>query len=512
MKTKIKFIFFTTVIVLALSSKEVVAQRSLGFRYLDYGEIAHKRPGLDGNLYLLNLWKEQPDYIQEIYKIAFHVLAGNSESTFAEVARDSNFLRLCENNGITHLGGPMVGNISKSGGSIWLRTIKPASVEVHIDVNGEIKKYGPVLSGEETDMSGVIEITGLSPGTSYPYNVYVDDEPINVAQSYITTTPLNSSPEEVRIAFGTCFHRWGLSNEIMLKQIKSRRPLAFLLGGDVAVQDRHNNVGLHRADYLLRDFQPAWKNLVSSLPVYSTWDDHDYFSDDAYNIPEGYTQEDKEAVWEVFRHSWNNPSYGFGEEGKGVFFRTRIGPADIIMLDNRYFREKGSYLGDEQFEWLKAQLLDCKGPFIILSNGTMWSDYVSDGKDSWGAFDPEGREELFTFIEENNIGGVLLISGDRHGARGFKIPRSSGFDFYEFGVASLGGWLGALPIKSEWDTQLYGMSREYAFGEFAFNTNLTDPEVTFRLIHETGDIMYDVTLKKSQLTPKKTEKDIRVID
>jgi alkaline phosphatase D len=171
-----------------------------------------------------------------------------------------------------------------------------------------------------------------------------------------------------------------------------------------------------------------------------------------------HTQEDKEAAWNVFRYAWNNPSFGLGEEGKGVFFRTRIGPADVIMPDNRYFREKGSYLGDEQFKWLKAQLLECKGPFIILSNGTMWSDYVSNGKDSWGVFDPEGREELFTFIEENKIGGVLLISGDRHGARGFKIPRPSGFNFYEFGVASLGGWLGALPIKAEWYVSLFFLS------------------------------------------------------
>jgi len=68
----------------------------------------------------------------------------------------------------------------------------------------------------------------------------------------------------------------------------------------------------------------------------------------------------------------------------------------------------------------------------------MWSDYVSGGKDSWGTKDPAGRERIFNFIEENNIKGVLLISGDRHGARGFRIPRPSGYEFYEFEPASLG--------------------------------------------------------------------------
>jgi alkaline phosphatase D len=89
--------------------------------------------------------------------------------------------------------------------------------------------------------------------------------------------------------------------------------------------------------------------------------------------------------------------------------------------------------------WLETQLQDCKGPFIVLSSGTMWSDYISDGKDSWGKHDREGRERIFDLIEQNRVPGVLLISGDRHGARGFRIPRRSGFAFYEFEVASLGG-------------------------------------------------------------------------
>ena len=176
------------------------------------------------------------------------------------------------------------------------------------------------------------------------------------------------------------------------------------------------------------------------------------------------------------------------------------------MLDNRYFREKGNFLGDEQMAWLKEQLLDCKGPFIILSSGSMFNDYVSK-KDSWGSIDPEAREEIFSLIEENNIGGVLLISGDRHGARGFKIPRPSGFTFYEFEMGSLGGRVGPPPINAEWDTQLFGVSGEYTFGEFSFDTNLPDPEVTFKAIHERGTVFYKITLKKSQLTPSNSMKD-----
>jgi alkaline phosphatase D len=176
------------------------------------------------------------------------------------------------------------------------------------------------------------------------------------------------------------------------------------------------------------------------------------------------------------------------------------------MLDNRYFRkderEKHAFLGEEQMQWLKEQLLDCRGPFIILSCGTMWSDYVSNGKDSWGVYDPDGREEIFSLLEENNIGGVLLISGDRHGARGFTIPRQSGYKFYEFEVASMGARVGPPATRPEWDNQLYGIAGRFAFGEFTFFPSKPDPEVVFRLIDENGETIYKLRLQRSQLTPK----------
>ncbi|MHC4249732.1 MAG: alkaline phosphatase D family protein, partial [Planctomycetota bacterium] len=202
--------------------------------------------------------------------------------------------------------------------------------------------------------------------------------------------------------------------------------------------------------------------------------------------------------------AWNNPYYGLGDDGGGIFQHTRIGPCDIIMTDNRYFRQndgKHAFLGARQMEWLLATLRACKGPFIIMSCGTMWSDYVSNGKDSWGRYDPEGREEIFDLIEKNRIAGVLLVSGDRHGARGFRIPRPSGYEFYEFEPASLGGRAGPPPTSSKWDTQLYGFSNKFAFGEFTFDTSRADPTVTFRLIQDSGDTLYETTLGRSQLTP-----------
>jgi alkaline phosphatase D len=131
----------------------------------------------------------------------------------------------------------------------------------------------------------------------------------------------------------------------------------------------------------------------------------------------------------------------------------------------------------------------------------MWSDFVSGGKDSWGKYDPQGREEIFSLIEKHKIPGVLLVSGDRHGARGFRIPRPSGFAFHEFEPASLGGRTGPPATSNKWTTQLYGFSNKFAFGEFTFDLKPRDPTVTYRLVEATGDILYQLTLSRSQLTP-----------
>jgi alkaline phosphatase D len=157
----------------------------------------------------------------------------------------------------------------------------------------------------------------------------------------------------------------------------------------------------------------------------------------------------------------------------------------------------------EQQKWLKNVLLKSTAPFKVISSGTMWSDYITNGKDSWGTWDTLGREEIFNLIEKENIPGVLLISGDRHGARSFTIKRPSGFTLYEFEAASLGGVPGPEAIAKDSANQLFGYSGTdvIAFGEFTFDTTGDKPLVVFRLIDEFGKIIEEHSLSYSRLTP-----------
>jgi alkaline phosphatase D len=468
------------------------------------------RGDLVGNMQLLNLWGDQPEAAQRLYEAAYKILAARPDASFADLASDAVVQRLCVEAGVTHFGGPMLGAVRSDGAAVWLRTLRPAKVEVRMTVDGHEKAFGPVASTEQSDLTAVVEISGLKPDTRYPYRVLTDGKPISTATTGTLVTSPAAGPAKARIAFGSCFHRWGLGNPRQAEALCQREPTALLVYGDIAVQDRDNHLGLHRADYLLRDFHPAWQRIAASFAVYATWDDHDHFNNDKWGLPNGYTEKDRQGVWEVFRHAWNNPSYGFNDERRGVFLHTRVGPCDVILVDHRYFRTartnasdpSGNFLGSQQMQWLEKQLLDCKGPFIILSCGTMWSDYVSNGKDSWGKYDPQGREAIFNLVEKHRIPGVLLTSGDRHGARVFRIPRPSGYNFYEFEPASLGGRGDGPPaVIRNCDAQLFGVAGKYAFGEFSFDATLADPQVVFRLIEDSGQTLYELKLTRQQLTP-----------
>ena len=374
------------------------------------------RGGLGVSLKILNLWGQQPESINKVYAAAYDFLASDLNATYADLVNHDDFMKLCSNAGLTHIGGPILGDITPTSVKVWLRTFKPATVQIQLNFKGKPVTKATKKTTVESDLACVLQVKGLEPSTSYEYEIFVDEKPIKIpGNALITTAPDGEKPGQTRIAFGTCPHRWGLGNDKNFGLIRSRKPSALLLGGDIAVQDRENHTGRHRADFFLRDLAPAWQKLVCSIPVYTVWDDHDYFNNDRAGIPKGFTLKDKQNVWEVFTQSWPNPSFGFGPEKQGVHFRSRIGCCDVIMLDTRYFRGNvdSSFLGEDQMQWVEDQLLECKGPFTIIASSTMWSDHVSNGKDSWGKYDPQCL--VFQYPKDGWSAGMLLHPGHRYG-------------------------------------------------------------------------------------------------
>jgi phosphodiesterase/alkaline phosphatase D-like protein len=64
------------------------------------------------------------------------------------------------------------------------------------------------------------------------------------------------------------------------------------------------------------------------------------------------------------------------------------------------------------------ELLASKAPVKVLASGSKWQSLGTD--DSWTSFKRE-REEIFSFIEDHWVEGVLLISGDRHFTGAYQV-------------------------------------------------------------------------------------------
>ena len=448
---------------------------------------------------LLESYLSPPYWITDFYSEARSHLASNATARFTDVA----IIRAAEKNQIAIMGGPLLGNLTENSITVWLRPATNNKLKINVKRPNDNKEKSFQINQVKAGTELRIVLNDLEPGCDYAYAVFTKAQ--KIAEGRFTTAPRANENAVFRVTFGSCFHKIGLHNPNLIQHILKRQPQTMMLLGDIAVDDRENRSNLHRSDYLLRDMSAPWQKLAANVPIYAAWDDHDYFNNDRGGVYGKYTEADRQAIREVWRENWNNP----GNEGDGIYFNTRIGPVDIIMLDTRSCRENerrgeyGAYLGEAQQKWLLETLKTSTAPFKIISSGTMWSDYITPGKDSWGTWDTKGREEIYQLIEAEKIGGVLLISGDRHGARGFTIPRPSGYKFYEFEVATLGGVPGPSAMADDSSTQLFGYpgTGTIAFGEFTFDTTIDNPTVTFRLINQLGEILEEYIIKDKQLMP-----------
>jgi alkaline phosphatase D len=490
-------------LIITLFSTATIAQRtdSVPLRHTVTLPEAHKGT-LEIDTLLLNSYTRLPSNVRQFYLEARSIFEGNGADF-----TDERIIAAAAKNGLNLISGPMLGEIKENGVSIWLRPASKLPIEIEVTDLASMKVKVSTLNPTVAGQVERIVLNDLSPQSKYSYRVKVQGS--EVAEGTFQTPLKIGDTSELRLAFASDFHKIGLHNPNLMDAVLKRNPIAMLLLGDLAVDDRDTNLSMHRADYLLRDLSPPWRKLAANVPLYAAWDDHDYLNNDLSGLPEGVSNEDREELWKVWSENWNNPE----KDRPGIYFNTRIGVVEVIMLDTRSFRENdrrgefNSYLGAAQLNWLKDVLAKSTAPYKVITSGTMWSDYISDGKDSWGTWDTLAREEIYQLIETENIAGVLLLSGDRHGARSFTIPRNSGFEFYEFGPASLGGVPGPEAIAKDSSKQLFGYLGLglKAFGEFTFSMEGEAPQVAFRLIDENGNIMEDHMIFYDQLIPQKRQ-------
>jgi alkaline phosphatase D len=171
-----------------------------------------------------------------------------------------------------------------------------------------------------------------------------------------------------------------------------------------------------------RAFPPLQKFLQSTRQI-AIWDDHDYGANDSDS---SFVL--KQSALRLFQSYWANPSYGLPGI-PGVFTQCTLNDADFFLLDDRWYRDadaahlsRGKQMfGKAQMDWLKNALLSSRAHFkIIAAGGQLFND--DDAYEGWNLY-PEERQDFMDWLQNNQIRGLLFLSGDRHISELMRRPR-----------------------------------------------------------------------------------------
>ena len=374
--------------------------------------------------------------------------------------------------------GPLLGNVSSTNATVWLKTSGSALLSVVVgkqeDLSDRVGFKAPKLEASSFH-SAQVHLTDLEPATRYYYAVLIEGE-LATPRPFpsFTTAPREGSSGHQRIAFVSCVGYEGFDSAATWADAATRTnfDLVLMLG------DNHygntTDPAKHFQMFGVQRRLPGYAEISRRVPQYAIWDNHDYGPE-----PTDKRQPKKADSLRAFQMLWPNPSFG-EPDNPGVYFKFSRGDIDFFMLDDRYHRDPNnapedghkSQLGEKQLAWLKRELLASKSKVKIMAIGGEWQTHSQPA--SWASFLRE-RNELFKFIEDNNITGVLLVSGDRHFTAAYQVAGK----FIEVTSGPLGSKNGAPNQTPEmwWNGGKTG--KFYCI--FDINTAPAEPQVTLEV-------------------------------
>jgi alkaline phosphatase D len=352
--------------------------------------------------------------------------------------------------------GPMVGYSEMREVAIWVQTKVAAKVQIAY-WNKAGKSDTLVTDAFQTEKinaySAKLIVDRVEPGQKYGYRLSINGKSLTFPYpTEFQTLPLwqwRTDPPAFTVAAGSCTYvnedpydrpgrPYGGSYEIF-RAIHEKRPDMMLwLGDNIYLRevDWNSRTGiLHRNTHSrsLPELQP----LLASTHNYAIWDDHDFGPNDADG-----SFVHKDLTLEAFKLFWANPSFGINGE-QGITSQFQWGDIDFFLLDNRYFRSsndrktgKSQILGEAQIEWLISALKFSRSPFKMVAVGgqVLNSAPVYENFSNKHAAE---REYLLKRIEEEQIKGVIFLTGDRHHTELSRWQGKSGIVVYDFTISPL---------------------------------------------------------------------------
>jgi alkaline phosphatase D len=338
---------------------------------------------------------------------------------------------------------------------LWAQTTQPAAVHFEYwieDAPDHRFATRTVATTAEGAFTAHAVADSVEPGQRYAYELFIDgarvDRPYPLRFQSQALWWARTEPPNFRFAIGSCAYVLDPAYEPpgppaghdyqVFSSIYDKSPDAMLWLGDnvyLREMDWTTRTGiLHR--YTTNRSLPEMQPLLASASNYAIWDDHDFGPNNADGSFRG-----KDLTLEAFKLFWANPGYGVpGVDGITTSFVW--GDVEFFLLDNRYNRTSNlrvtgtrQILGDAQIEWLTDALASSQATFKIIVIGgqvlspmARWENYANYS---------EEQARLISLIEDNQVPGVLFLSGDRHMTALTKLDRPGTYPLYDLTVSPL---------------------------------------------------------------------------
>ena len=410
--------------------------------------------------------------------------------------------------------GPMVGSVTKTSAKVWLAYRGNGKNAVVLGDAATQKLYYPTnysFMASKGIVSLTFDFTGLQPG--HTYNVLVSIEGWKTQARSSFKTQMDTAVSDFSFTLGSCALMntdWtrialpGNTTNIFNAMGKQRPDFMVWLGDNIyyLLPRQYKNIqNMYMRNIKVRSSFKRFRRLVSLVPHYAIWDDHDYGPNDSDR-----RWALKDSALAVFKSFWPN-TYPEQPQFRGNYFSFRYYDAEFFMLDDRYFRDPpgdsaAAFLGETQLIWLKnkLQLSDATFKFIAIGTQVLNENHFGETYMQY----PKERKELFDFIANSNIKGVVFLTGDKHYSE-ICLKEHLGYPIIDFTSSPLTTpplprrLLGAYNNPTRIPNTDYG---KRSFGKISLSGNAGDRKCTLQIYSRWGKKKRELVIHQAELQRK----------
>jgi alkaline phosphatase D len=414
--------------------------------------------------------------------------------------------------------GPMLGYSEMREVMVWIQLKSTSKVRLVYwpKSNAGIKLYTEAQIALQSESYVVKFIADdVEPGTLYSYVIEVDGKELKTefVQEFQSQSlwQWRTDPPAFSFVAGSCFYvneeqydrpgkPYGGGFEIF-NAIQNKKPGFMVWLGD--------NIYLREVDWMTSSgFEkrythtrslPELQPLLANVHHYAIWDDHDFGPN---NSDRGF--KNKGMAKSYFDRFWANPPFS-AEVGGGITNQFQWADCDFFLLDDRFNKtpnerksDQREVLGKTQLEWVKDALASSFAPFKFVCVGSMFLS-SSEEKENFILAAPDERQDLIQFIQDNEIKGVIFLTGDRHFTELSLIQAAGKVPIYDLTTSPLTSGSASSQYDNEKNAhRVEGtVVREKNFAYISVEGPRKERVLSMNICNTQGDILWSRTIKAS---------------